>query len=232
MRTLLSMLIMASVACPTALADDFPLSVNDEGLTVMATSDLPERDGELLLNADLTWENGYSWGSVGTVPPDFGGFGEGFVADGVVTGICAFLTTMPEYFNGELADIYVYDSDGTNPATVLSVTTGVEIGQPPMWPEVEVYDFDIEPTTVNGEFFVYLWGDFADGGGWFVAADHDGQGGLPRTKVVAGTGYPEGWQDPNVVWANIKSMGLGAYLDGNTTPAQSTTWGQVKALYQ
>ncbi len=232
MRTLICMLAIASVACPAALANDPALSLGDPGITVMANSDLPERDGELLVNADLTWENGYSWGVIGTFAPDFGGFGEGFTADGVINGVCAFLTTMPEYFNGELADIYIYDSDGTNPANVLSVTTGIEIGQPPMWPEVEVFDFDIDPVTVNGEFFVYLWGDFPDGGGWFVAADHNGAGGVPRTKVGPGTGYPEGWQDPNVVWTNIKSMGLGAYLDGNATPAQSTTWGQVKALYQ
>ena len=67
--------------------------------------------------------------------------------------------------------------------------------------------------------------------GWFIAADLDGFGGLPRTNLAPGSGYGTGWADPSIVWGPTQALGICAYLTTGVIPVEETTWGAIKALY-
>jgi hypothetical protein len=232
MRTLLCMLVFATVACPSILAAGQAVSLVPQTAMLLPSLDEPPCNGTLLLNADESWENGWAWDLTGNVAPDFGGFGEGYEADGTVCGIQLHLSTLPNLFQDQTADVYIYESDGTHPSTVLSVKTGIVIEEPAQWPGVSTYEIEIAPTAVSGAFFVYVWGDFAGDPGWYVAADLNGPGGMPRTKIAPGTPFPEGWQDVNAVWGGTAAMGIGAYIESEATPNESTTWGEIKTLFK
>ena len=72
------------------------------------------------------------------------------------------------------------------------------------------------------------------GNGWYVASDENGfGGGLPRTNIAPGIGFPTGWNHPNVVstFAGCQDLGIAVYEIGGPIPAQTTTWGAIKNLY-
>lgn len=214
-------------------ADAQLLRMESAETTVLPSTDDPPCDGTFMINGDEDWENAWAWDPAGNVPPDFGGFADGYVGTGTVCGIRAYLTTIPGYFNGdETADAYVYESDGVNPTTVLSVTVDIDIEEPGHWPEISTHEIEVPPTQVDGDFFVYLWGNYPDGRGWFVAADYNGPPGLPRTKVAPGLGYPEGWQDVEILWGETAAMGVGVYLDTDPSPVESPTWGRIRSLFR
>lgn len=225
---------LAVFSClPSLLAAQGPLQLGPGAPIVRVDRrDAPPCDGALLLNTDGEFENAYAWDDPGVEPPDYGGFADAFTAQGVVCGMRAYLTTLPGYFTDETADAYVYTSDGDNPNVVLSVTPGVSLDPPAHWPEISIHDIGLAPAAVDGEFFLYLWGDFRDGLGWYVAADVRGPvEAKPRTKVAPGIGYPTGWQDVDDIWGATDAMGLGAYVGEDPVPTATSSWGSIKQLY-
>ncbi|MBD3334475.1 MAG: hypothetical protein GF355_03075 [Candidatus Eisenbacteria bacterium] len=201
-----------------------------DGITLQSPDD-PPCEGTFLLNSDGSYENGYAWSGGGNIPPDYGAFAEGFTATGMVCGIAYFFTQTGNY-NGQTIDVYLYDSDGTNPLNVLSVMYGVSVSPPAFWPNVSQHDVAVDPVFVDGEFFVGFWGDwgYVDSG-WYCAADLNGPGGKPRTNIAPGVWPEDGWQDPSIIWDPTQSMGIGAYVIEMPTPVAVTTWGRIKSLY-
>jgi len=201
------------------------------GIAVHGGDTNPCPGSTLMTNYDGTGENGYCWQYGGVVAPDYGAFAEGYSASGSVCGIQLNLTQIGYYTGGNVVDAYVYDSNGTNPTTVLGVTTGCNPGTIAFWPSISNNDIDINDVNVNGNFFVGYWsnwpGQFCQ---FYVGADLDGFGGLPRTNIAPGIGYPTGWNDVSIVWGPTMAIGVGAYVSSGT-PVQESTWGAIKHLY-
>jgi hypothetical protein len=89
--------------------------------------------------------------------------------------------------------------------------------------------------AVTGPFTVGFWGNWPGVlCGYFCAADLNGFGGYPWTNVAPGIGYPTGWNDPSIIWGTTQSMGCGAYFgtECGPIPADSQTWGSIKALFE
>jgi hypothetical protein len=201
------------------------------GIVIPGPDANPCPPAAFLLNADGSYENGYAWQYGGVVPPNYGAFAEGYNGAGNCCGVGLFLTTLQGYYFGQNCDVYVWDSAGANPNNVLSMTPGVVPGAIAFWPAISQHDIDSADAAVNGDFFVGYWGNWPGQlTAWFVAADLDGFGGLPRTNIAPGIGYPTGWQDPSVVWGPTQSVGIGAYVGGEV-PVENTTWGAIKNLY-
>ncbi|MBU2689499.1 MAG: hypothetical protein KJ970_01105, partial [Candidatus Eisenbacteria bacterium] len=94
------------------------------------------------------------------------------------------------------------------------------------------HDVAVDPVFVDGEFFVGFWGDWPEfQEGWYCAADLNGPGGKPRTKIAPGFPPADGWQDPSLFFEPTQSMGIGAYVIEMATPVAKTTWGRIKSLY-
>ncbi len=205
------------------------VSTSDDGVRT------PPCDATLLMNGDDSWENGYAWRYMGVVPPDFGSFAEGYEGVGTVCGVRYHFSTLEHYYLDQTLDAYVHDSDGLNPRNVLCVVVGVAIDPPALWPVITVHDVGIPDTGVNGGFFVGYWGNWPGTyPGWFCAADLDGFGGMPRTKIAPDIGYPSGWQDPSVIWGPTQAMGCDAWFNEGPPPTAVTvrTWGAIKNLYR
>jgi len=79
-------------------------------------------------------------------------------------------------------------------------------------------------------------GTFENGYAWqyggVVLPDLDGFGGMPRTRIAAGIGYPTGWQDPSIIWGPTQALGLGPWCAQEPIPVERATWGRVKNLYR
>lgn len=207
-----------------------------------------ESDGEicpgsvLLQYDDGDFENGYTWRFMGIVPPDYGSWATCYESD-FVCGI-QFLFTQTGYHSGEGMDVYVWESDavgnpppGPDPGNVICVILGVVPEQIAFWPEISTHDVQVCCQT-DGDHFVGYWPAWPlNGAVWFVAGDEDGPGGgCPRTKIAPDIGYPSGWQHPEVVatFSGCQALGIREYSglgDCAPTPARTTTWGRVKALY-
>jgi hypothetical protein len=225
--------LVGVVAFGANAADNVELGIGT-GILVPSGDDNPCPGSTFLLNADGSYENGYAWRYGGIVPPYYGAFAEGYTGGGNVCGVGFFLSTLSGMYFGQNMDVYVWDSDGVNPNNVLGMTAGIVPGTIAIWPNISQHDIDITDADAGtGDFFVGYWGNWPGGSnGWFVAADLDGFGGLPRTNIAPGIGYPTGWQDPSVVWGPTQSLGLGAYVgDVIPNPTVETTWGAIKNLY-
>jgi hypothetical protein len=196
----------------------------------------PEREcsgGTLFYNHDGSFENGYAWQYGGVMDPYYGAFGEGYDL-GAGTIVCGafWLSTLPMPW-GTWGDCYVWEGGvGSSPGTVLVLIPGVVFWNVPYWPSVGQNDVEME-ISVAGAFTVGCWGPWPGSlCDYFFAADENGPGGHPWTRIAPGQGYPSGWQDPAIVWPNAKSMGCGVYFESNPTPAESETWGTIKAMFR
>ncbi len=176
----------------------------------------PCEDPILLRNDDGSFENGYSWYYGGVLAPYYGAFAEGYHNTNPYYVFCAVeleLTTLMGYYADQSLDVYVWDSGGGNPGSVLSVTAGAHITPPAIWPDISTHDIDVSITGCPGDFFAGYWGNWPGQlPGWFVAADLNGPGGLPRTNIAPGIGYPTGWNDPSVIWGPTQALGIRAIL--------------------
>jgi hypothetical protein len=197
----------------------------------------PEREcsgGTLVHNHDGSFETGYTWQYGGCQYPYYGAFGEGYdLGAGTIECGAYWVSTVPGFCDGYPADCYVWEGGiGSTPGQVLAVVTGVLFTNMPMWPTVGQNDVDMNVPFAGG-FTVGYWGVWP-GSNWCFgcAADVDGPPGHPWTCIAPGIGYPSGWQDPSIVWGPTSSMGCGVYFESNPTPAESETWGAVKALYR
>lgn len=205
---------------------------------------------ELHQHHDDTFENGYAWSYAGIDPPYYGAFGEAYepswlndefgggarpqntYPDGVEC-VVLWLTDIG-YYAGHTCDLYVWDGGLTSePGEVLCVVPGVDPGPPAFWPNISEHRFYTACYGVQAAITVGYWGYWPGGlQGWYVGADLDGGGGHPWTCVAPGIGYQTGWIDPSIIWGPTQSLGIG-YTGGFWyTPAQSATWGGIKALFE
>ena len=230
--TLLALVAMIGVAN----ASDFTsLGFTSEPGEVIGGG-LDDCTGTLMYNHDYSFENGYAWQYGGVEPPYYGAFGEGFAMgmDVNVQCVSLWISHLGQYMGGP-CDVYVWEGGVAGlPGNVLGVLTGVDPGAPAIWPAVSQHDVDLPDVfVVGGELTVGYWGDWVGGGTqWYCAADLDGFGGAPWTNLAPGSGYGTGWTDPSVIWGPTMSMGLGFYYGGEPTPAESATWGSIKALFE
>jgi hypothetical protein len=232
MKKLAMLLALVVIAGGAIAADNAEVGVG-VGVIIPSGDENPCPPSELLCNHDGSFENGYAWQYGGVVEPYYGAFAEGYAGTGSVCGMQFWFTALSGQYLGQTFDAYVWDSDGLSPNNVLSVTVGLGISPPAIWPSISSHDIDNTDTDVAGDFFVGYWGNWPGGySGWFIAADLDGFGGLPRTNIAPGIGYPTGWQDPSIVWGPTQAMGICAYLGPECgTPVEETTWGAIQALY-
>lgn len=172
--------------------------------------------GDLLMNADGTYENGYAWQYGGIVAPYFGAFAECFTTIGPVCG-ATFDFTAIGYQSGQTMDVYAWESAGAEPGAVACVTVGVDPGEVAFWPVLSRHVVELVGCPTTAELWIGYWGNWPnDMSGWFVGADTNGFGGCPRTNVAPGLGYPTGWQDVSVVWGPTQALGIGALFGDGT----------------
>lgn len=170
--------------------------------------------GDLLMNADETYENGYAWQYGGIAAPYFGAFAECYTTIGPVCG-AAFDFTGIGYQSGQTMDVYAWESDGAEPGAVACVTVGVDPGPVAFWPALSRHVVELVGCPTSAEVWIGYWGNWPnDVSGWFVGADSNGFGGCPSTNIAAGIGYPTGWQDVSVVWGPTQALGIGALFGG------------------
>jgi hypothetical protein len=199
--------------------------------------------GNLFINSDEQYENGYTWHLQGEQPPYYGAFAECFTASSGWEVCAAVFDLTVVYDDGHyLLDAYVWADDQGMPGNVLAVVTGFDPNPIALWPNVSRYTVDIS-TPVDGPFWVGEWGDWPNGGNsarWFIAADEEGSDfGCPFTNIAPGIGYPSGWQHCSVVWRNAQALGIGhhGHRQSAEVPAQPgrgeiASWGMVKSLYR
>jgi hypothetical protein len=221
-----------------------------ENTTVVEGGDDDCAWGTLYSNHDGSFENGYAWQYGATVAPYYGAFGEGYdLGFGCVACGAFWLTTLPGYYSGQRADLYVWEGGAgpVAPGAVLGVIGGVAFGNVPVWPTVGRNDVSMI-IQVDGPFTIGYWGNWPGAQcAYFCAADLSyGGGGHPWTNIAPGIGYPTGWNDPSIIWGPTRSMGIGAWFVTEgcgpccepdpppppPVPARSSTWGSIKALFE
>jgi hypothetical protein len=201
--------------------------------------EVPPEPSAWIPNDDGSYENGYAWSYAGEVAPYYGAWAEGYSLDPGDAGVCGmkFALTQVGAQDGWVMDVYVWDASGSNPNNVLSVTPCVDPGPIGMWPAITQHDVDINDETTPTNYFVGWWGYWVDQAtGWYVASDENGfGGGLPRTNIAPGIGFPTGWNHPNVVstFAGCMDLGIAVY-EGvvGPTPVEKTTWGRIKNMFR
>ncbi len=233
MKKLGVVLVFIFLLAGTARAAEVLSTGPGQGVLLPHPTDTNPCPGSTLwLNADGSYENGYAWAYGGVSAPYYGAFAEGYPTFGLTCGMQLMLSTLYGYYDGQTLDAYIWDNVGDNPANVLSVTTGVSISQPAIWPDISTFDIDVQDVTAFNPF-IGFWGNWPDHlCGWFIAADQNGPGGLPRTNIAPGQGYPTGWNDPSVIWGPTRALGIGSYVIDYESPIETCTWGSIKKLYR
>jgi hypothetical protein len=231
MKKFAALLMVLALAAAANATNPVSLGYSDETITHGPQGDACAT-GTLYVNHDGTFENGYAWRYAGIAPPYYGAFAEGYDLGPGTLACAAMWFSHNGTFAGQTCDVYVWDSDGVNPTNVLGVVVGFAPSGVGFWPNITQHDCDVN-VYCPGDFFVGFWGNWPGVvQGWFIAADLDGFGGLPRTNIAPGIGYPTGWQDPSIVWGPTQSMGLGGYFGEGGSPAENQTWGSIKALFE
>ncbi len=143
----------------------------------------------------------------GIEEPDWGSFAEGYscLTTGAVCGIEAVFTRALDWSGSGSIDLYAWGHDvaSDDPGNVLSLVVAAPVSGVDYWPYVSALDFAVPPTEVPGQgFFVGCWprSHYLHPTQFTPCFDADGPGGVPRTKIVPGIGYPTGRQDVNVVF--------------------------------
>ena len=166
--------------------------------------------GDLFLNADGTYENGYSWQYGGIVAPEFGAFAECYPTIGLV---CAAVFDLTQVGNaaGHRMDVFVWEDQAGLPSVVSCAVTDVDPGAIAFWPSLSRHTVEIPPCNPGPEMWVGYWGAWPNElSGWYVGADLDGLGGCPLTNIAPGIGYPTGWRNVSIVWGPTQALGIGA----------------------
>lgn len=189
--------------------------------------------GTLIYNHDYSCENGYCWQLGGIVPPYYGCWGEAYDVGAVNVECGVYWLTQIGYYMGMPMDAYVWEGGVTGPPTgVLCVVPGITGLSIPFWPSCGINEVEIG-CCVPGEFTVGAWADFSlDICQWYTCADENGFGGNPWTNCAPGSGYPTGWNHPSVAFPACVSMCIGATITDDPSPAESQTWGSIKALFE
>lgn len=189
--------------------------------------------GELLMNADGSYESAYAWAYGGIAPPAFGSFAECYQGE---AAICAIVidATAGLFQSGNTSSLLVWDDAGGEPGNVLvNIVKLLPVGA--YWPSVERFRVELpEPCCVSDRWWVGQRGDWPEQAAeYFIGADIDGPGGCPRTNIAPGLGFPTGWQNVSVVFGETAAMGLGAEIvPCAPVAARTRTWGAIKELYR
>ena len=200
----------------------------------------PCGNGNMVFNADGSYENGYAWDGYGGIAlPYYGAWAECFQGNVSVCGVI-FDFTQVGYQHGQTMDVYLWSDNGGVPGLVLSVTTGVDPGTIAEWPNISRHFVSLDnPVVPLGAFWAGFWGDwFYSPPAWFIAADLNGPGpGCPFTDVAPGVGYPTGWINSSVIFGYTHALGIGVEvhqlnpLDVPSHPGgEDVSWGKIKEL--
>ena len=231
MKKFAALLMVLALAVAANATNPVSLGYSDQTIVQGVQGDACAQ-GTLYYNHDGSFENGYAWQYGGIVAPYYGAFAEGYDLGAGTLWCASMWLSQTGYFTNQTCDVYVWESDGSNPTNVLGVVTGVLPSGIAYWPSISQHDVDVN-VYCPGAFFVGYWGTWLNSyAPWYCAADLDGFGGLPRTNIAPGIGYPTGWQDPSIIWGTTQSMGLGGYFGEGGSPAQPETWGSIKALFE
>ncbi len=228
-------LLSFSLLWPGAKADEgFARSVSGPPVSVLADSgqDQSREDCEgFLLNHDGSFENAYTWVFGGVGEPEFGAFAERFEGLAYLCEIQFYLTQIGNQA-GQTMDVFIWQDDGTgNPGNVLLHIPNLDPGPIDVWPAVTRFDLPIS-LTVDGDWWIGWWGNWpGEQAGWLIAADENGPGGEPRTKIAPGIGYPTGWDHPGFIpsWSNARSLGIQIGLGEEGQDVDSQWGGQLSS---
>jgi len=226
-----AMLLGLQMVCGAAGAEGFA-SLGYREDTVIQGDGSDECAGTLVHNHDYSFENGYCWQYGGVAPPYYGALAEGFDLGCVTVECGVYWFTCIGYYPHQPTDFYVWDGGVHGPVNgVLCVVPGIHGLNIGYWPSCTMNCIEFR-CGVSADFAVGYWGDwpsqYCD---YYCCADENGPGGHPWTCIVPGIGYPSGWQHPNVVWEDCVSLGIGVTVIDGPSPAESRTWGAVKALF-
>lgn len=180
---------------------------------------------------DESFESGYCWRYGGIAPPYYGAWAEGFSHVGnLVLCVTLYFTTTGGGI-GEPIDLYFWAGGiDSPPGEVLLVYSDLLPENVPYWPAIGENVFELWGSPGAGNVTVGYWAEVY-GGGFYIAADEDGPGGCSWTNVAPGIGYPTGWQPVPTIWSDCRSLGIGIH-HLSISPVESTTWGEIKALYR
>jgi len=218
--TLLALLAVVGIAS----ASDF----TDVGYTtepgIVYGSNTDDCTGTLVYSHDGSFENGLMYWYTGVATPYVGTFGMAYDCTGQNIQCAAFWLTDVGYYAGQTADVYLFEGGISGPpGAVLQVMTGFDPGAPATWPSVSQHDADIPDYVATGEVTIGHWGNWPGAaGGWYMGMDTNGFGGYHWVFTTAGWGQDAGYGE--------QAWGIGYYF-GGTTPAESKTWGAIKALF-
>ena len=231
LAAMITAIIVVCVATPPTAAQE---SIGYSEETHLLAPLQEDCSGTLFANHDDSFENGFCWSYGGYVPPYYGAFGESFDLGAGQVECGAFWFTQVGYYTGEPMDVYVWEGGVSGPpGTVLWMVGETQVpGDIAFWPDISQHDVPVE-LAVDGEFTVGFWVDFSSQVcQWYVAADVNGPGGYPWVCIAPGIGYPTGWQNPEIVWGPVQSLGFGVYFEGGASPTRQRTWGSIKALFE
>jgi hypothetical protein len=197
---------------------------------------------------DLSFENGYSWelDSVTGAPDYHGSFAEGFElppGEQDIIGVRLWVTTFPGLYSYQELDLFVWE-DGVSapPGLVLDMVVGTGISIP-IYPSVGSREFVVDAQDVTDEVTVGFWVDSREGHEFFILADEGGPGGFPWTKCGPQSGYPEGWDHPNIVdtWEGCECLAIEMNYeaaggsqdieDEDGRDAKPHTWAAIKNMF-
>jgi hypothetical protein len=234
----LAVLVAALVSCAGAANADNVAFIAGQGVHVPDGDTDPCPPSALTQNHDGSTEFAFTWTYMGIQEPDYGAFAEGYrnLTNGTVCGIEFYLTCWGSMNGAGTIDLFVWDYDvaADNPGSVLAVTASVPVSGVAYWPGISTHDLDVTDAAApaNGFFVGYWPRSFAEGIAQFgCAMDQDGLGGVPRTNIAPGIGYPTGWHNLTIVGYPMVAWGIGPWVVPGTTPAEKTSWGTIKALY-
>lgn len=191
--------------------------------------------GTFNLNADGSYENGFTWEYDCVQPPDWGAFAECYSGSGN-TEVCSVVLDLTQIGNwsGQRADIYVWADAGGIPGNVVCSSPGYNPGNIATWPVISRHLAFLSGCCVDGNFWVGYWGNWpGQQAAWYVGADLDGFGGCPFTNVAPGAGFPTGWNNVSVIWGPTQAIGIGAETNPcSGTPTKNSTWGAIKRQFE
>lgn len=224
------LIFVLGVGAATAGSEFNQLGPAETGAIIPSNSD--DCTGTPFHNHDLSFEGAYAWQYGGVIPPFYGAFAEGFNLGEVWIECGAMWATRIWDWDPHPYDMYIWEGGITSaPGNVLHVVVDCIPENVPLWPTMGENHAEIG-YAVSGEFALGYWADFSSQQcAWFLGGDIDGPGGFPWTCIVPGIGYPTGWQNPSIVWGQIRSLGLGGTHTEIPTSVKSETWGGIKRLF-
>ncbi len=199
---------------------------------LLSPSGNDEPCGELVMNADGSYETGYSWQYGGVVPPMYGALAECY--QGAVTLCSVDFDFCSIGIEPGRIDVYAWDDLAGSPGNVICAHANVNPGPVAFWPNFSRLRVSMESCCTGDAWWVGYWGDWpGQMSALYVAADLNGAGGCPKTLIAPSIGYPTGWQSVDLAWGSTAAIGIGGeVLPCAPVAVKRSTWGGVKSLYR